>query len=181
MKVIFLDNDGVICLSNNWGSRYKKRKKELIDNSSKLPVNLRLDDFDKKAINVLNQILEESKAEIVVSSDWKLHANLEELGEYYLSQGIIKKPIGITPNLSNFDPDKASLFTRRENLGRARIFEIKKYLEEHPEISNWVAVDDLEMGQKFYSDGLDFFVHCPRSSEGIKQIGVKEKILMSLQ
>ena len=24
MKVIFLDNDGVICLSNNWGSRSKK-------------------------------------------------------------------------------------------------------------------------------------------------------------
>lgn len=27
MKVIFLDNDGVICLSNNWGSRYTKQKK----------------------------------------------------------------------------------------------------------------------------------------------------------
>ena len=24
MKVIFLDNDGVICLSNNWGERAKK-------------------------------------------------------------------------------------------------------------------------------------------------------------
>jgi len=27
MKVIFLDNDGVICLSSNWGSRHKKQKK----------------------------------------------------------------------------------------------------------------------------------------------------------
>ena len=27
MKVIFLDNDGVICLSNNWGGRSKKRAK----------------------------------------------------------------------------------------------------------------------------------------------------------
>jgi hypothetical protein len=27
MKVMFLDNDGVICLSNNWGSRNTKRRK----------------------------------------------------------------------------------------------------------------------------------------------------------
>jgi hypothetical protein len=26
MKVLFLDNDSVICLSNNWGSRYKKQQ-----------------------------------------------------------------------------------------------------------------------------------------------------------
>ena len=27
MKVIFLDHDGVICLSGNWGSRFKKQQK----------------------------------------------------------------------------------------------------------------------------------------------------------
>lgn len=27
MKVIFLDHDGVICLSNNWGSRMNKQRK----------------------------------------------------------------------------------------------------------------------------------------------------------
>ena len=26
MKVIFLDHDGVICLSTEWGGRYKKQK-----------------------------------------------------------------------------------------------------------------------------------------------------------
>jgi hypothetical protein len=26
MKVIFLDHDGVICLSNNWGNRFKNKK-----------------------------------------------------------------------------------------------------------------------------------------------------------
>ena len=29
-KVLFLDNDGVICLANNWGSRVNKRKKDKI-------------------------------------------------------------------------------------------------------------------------------------------------------
>mgnify|MGYP000323948819 CR=1 FL=1 len=96
MKVIFLDNDGVICLSSNWGSRHKKQKKwggrKLSMTIREMPVEYRFDNFDKKAIKILNEILETTDAEIVVSSDWRLHANLEELGEYYESQGIIKKP-----------------------------------------------------------------------------------------
>ena len=95
MKVIFLDNDGVICLADNWGSRFKKQNRSryatVADNN--LSVFERFDDFDKKAIKVLNSILEETDAEIVVSSDWQNFATLEELGEYYESQGIIKKPI----------------------------------------------------------------------------------------
>ena len=82
MKVIFLDNDGVICLASNWGSRYKKRKQTYTeDNPMSMdvepPVEYRFDDFDTKAIKVLNDILTETRAEIVVSSDWKLHATVE--------------------------------------------------------------------------------------------------------
>jgi hypothetical protein len=50
MKVIFLDNDGVICLSSNWGSRLKKQKKmgykPSFDNNKQLPVEYRFDNFD---------------------------------------------------------------------------------------------------------------------------------------
>ena len=52
-----------------------------------------------KGIDVLNEILEESGAEIVVSSYWRLFGDLEELGQYYISQGILKKPIGFTKKL----------------------------------------------------------------------------------
>jgi len=102
VKVIFLDNDGVICLSNNWGGRSKKwaRYRSANPESSRVlsdaPVDVRFDNFDTKAVKVLNEILELTESEIVVSSDWRFHANLEELGEYYLSQGISKKPIGFT-------------------------------------------------------------------------------------
>ena len=87
MKVLFLDNDGVICLSNNWGGRAKKWAKYRSENPNSsndkkdAPVDVRFDDFDEKAIKVLNSILEETGAEIVVSSDWRFHANLEELGD----------------------------------------------------------------------------------------------------
>ncbi len=56
MKVLFLDNDGVICLSNNWGGRKKKWAKyrsanlESSSNIKEAPVECRFDDFDKKAI-----------------------------------------------------------------------------------------------------------------------------------
>ena len=103
MKVIFLDHDGVICLSNNWGGRFKKQKKwggrKLSMSNDEIPLEYRFDDFDDKAIKVLNSILEETGAEIVVSSDWKRWANVEQMGEYYEQQGIIKKPIDFTPNL----------------------------------------------------------------------------------
>jgi len=188
MKVIFLDNDGVICLSSNWGGRSKKwsnYRSENPESSNDLrsaPVTVRFDNFDKKAIKILNEVIEETGAEIVVSSDWKLHANLEELGDYYESQGIVKRPIAITPNLEDFDPDSAGIYHWKGWKERARILEIQKYLELHPEITHWVAIDDLNMSPEYNQDhGLEHFVLTPRSNEGIKQSGIKEKLINKLK
>ena len=192
MKVIFLDNDGVICLSNNWGGRTKKWAKYRSENpdSSKekkdAPVSFRFDDFDTKSVKVLNEILEETGAEIVVSSDWKLHATLEELGDYYESQGIIKRPIALTPNIGKctWYNDIIWVWSPRWELEMIRVIEIKQYLHDHPEITHWVSVDDLNMGKngEEWKDewAIDNFVLTPKSNEGIKQSGVKEKIIKYL-
>lgn len=196
MKIIFLDNDGVICLSNNWGERAKKWANFKRDNPEvefeNRPVICRFDDFDDKAVKVLNEILEETGAEIVVSSDWRLHANLEELGEYYESQGIIKKPIAVTDIFKDIFPKEWNAFRFRAELELERSMEIGHWLENHPEVTNWVAIDDLNMSPEFLSKyfshseddtknpGLSNFVLTPRSREGIKQSGVKEKILKFL-
>ena len=183
MKVIFLDNDGVICLSNNWGSRFKKQRKFFTkDNPRKGlaktgPVEVRFDNFDRKAIDVLNSILEETGAEIVVSSDWRLHATLEELGDYYLSQGIIKAPISVTDRFKDLFPKEWSGLRFRAELELERSMEINHWIENHPEVTHWVAVDDLDMSDAFLQPGLTNFVLTPRSREGIKQSGVKEKIV----
>jgi hypothetical protein len=202
-KVIFLDNDGVICLSDNWGSRFKKARQWMIDeglpehapnviNEKTRPVKVRLDNFDKKAVNVLNEILEKTGAEIVVSSDWRYHATLEELGEYYESQGIIKRPIAVTGMFKDLFPKEWSAFRFRAELELERSMEIGHWLEQHPEVTHWVAVDDLNMSIEFLSKyfshseedsknpGLKNFVLTPKSSEGIKQSGIKEKILAFL-
>ena len=61
MKILFLDNDGVICLSNNWGELAKKWANFKRDNPdvefTDRPVQCRFDDFDSKAVKVLNEIL----------------------------------------------------------------------------------------------------------------------------
>ena len=191
MKVIFLDNDGVICLSENWGSRFKKARQYMIDHSisehafadeKKRNVLVRFDNFDAKAIKILNKVLEETGAELVVSSDWKLYATVEELGEYYESQGIIKKPIDRTLNLDEFDPDSAGLYQWKGWKERMRILEIEKYLADHPEITHWVAIDDLNMSPEAnQGHGLENFVLTPRSNEGIKQSGIKDKLLKFLK
>lgn len=156
MKVIFLDHDGVICLSTEWGGRFKKQKKwggrKLSMTNGEVPLEFRFDNFNKKAVKVLNEILEETGAEIVVSSDWKRWANLEEMGDYYEQQGIVKKPIAFTPNLGQctwyIDAYPAGFMWSREwDLEQTRVIEIKQFLHDHPEITHWVSIDDLNMGK----------------------------------
>ena len=202
MKVLFLDNDGVICLSNNWGSRYKKAREYMIKNNisehafmdeRKRDVLVRFDNFDKKAIKILNEVIKETDAEIVVSSDWRYHANLEELGYYYMKQGIIKKPIAVTDIFKDLFPKEWKVFRFRAELELERSMEIGHWLENHPEVTHWVAVDDLNMSVEFLGDrfsdkdesdkksGLTNFVLTPKSIEGIKQCGIKEKIIKYLK
>jgi hypothetical protein len=189
MKVIFLDHDGVICLSDNWGSRFKKQKKarrKLSQSVMTMPIDARFDNFDKKAIKVLNEILEQTGAEIVVSSDWKVWCSVEEMGDYYEKQGIIKRPIDFTTN--TIDGDKVTWF-RNWDLEGTRSVQIQEWLKEHPEVTHWVAIDDLEMGKTGlrysmeyeHEWGLDNFVLTPLNNEGIKQLGVKEKVLSFLE
>ena len=196
MKVLFLDNDGVICLDNNWGSRHKKQKKwsgmKLSMRGREIPVEYRFDNFDKKAIQTLNEIFEETGAEYVVSSDWRFHGTLEELGEYYLSQGVIKKPYDVTGMFKDLFPREWASLRFRADLELERFMEIQNWLENHPDVTHWVAVDDLDMSVDFLSPrfssaddvdktpGLTNFVLTPNSSEGIKQSGVKNKILRYL-
>ena len=195
MKVIFLDHDGVICLAPNWGSRFKKEKKlmrgkdipEYLSSSfheTLKPVDIRFDNFDKKAIEVLNEILKETDAEIVVSSDWKRFATVEEMGEYYESQGIIKKPIAFTDSITSNNYDNFPWEYRME-LEQTRSLEIAEYLTNYQSITEWVAIDDLNMSLRRkedgeYSWGLNNFVLTPSSNEGIKQSGIKEKIIKFL-
>jgi hypothetical protein len=107
------------------------------------------------------------------------------MGEYYESKGIIKKPIALTTNLGQctWYNGMTWIWSPRWDLEMTRVIEIKQFLHDHPEVTHWVAIDDLDMGKngEDWKDwGLDNFVLTPSSNEGIKQSGIKDKILKFL-
>jgi len=171
-----------LCLNNEWGTRKNKKIKYLKEfpGTQDIPAFIKMDNFNDKAVKVLNSILEETGAEIVVSSDWKLYCTLEELQEMFIKYGVIKSPIDTTTNVE-LGYDK-QYYTKGE-LAEYRVMEIKSWLKHNPEVTHWVAVDDLDLGEKFgpisgnSNGGLKNFVLTPKSSEGIKQLGIKEKII----
>lgn len=196
MKILFLDHDGVICLPKNFGSRFKKARKFTekkkyrtygnmsmesdLQNSINLPIDCRLDDFDKKSIKVINEILEETDCEVVVSSDWKRYATLKELQSYYKNQGIIKSPIDVTPDISDFDENTYELFSYKNWIDRIRVLEIKEWMSRNQfNFDKWVAVDDLNIGLDI--KGLKNFIYITNQNEGIKKTGIKEKIIQYLK
>lgn len=181
MKVIFLDHDGVICLADQWGGRYKKKG---FDSNPETPLDIRMDNFDRKAVKVLNSIIEKTGCEIVISSDWKMRGTLDQMREMYITRGI-KPPIDYTPDLKDCTVHGNNFIWSKDwDLEQIRSIEIKQYLHDHPNITHWVSIDDLDMGkngESWKNWGLDNFVLTPKSREGIKQCGIKEKIIKFLE
>jgi hypothetical protein len=79
--------------------------------------------------------------------------------------------------MKDFDDNAFQLFWYKRWLERIRILEIQEWLENN-QVDKWVAVDDLNMSPQANGGyGLENFVLTPRSTEGIKQLGIKEQIL----
>jgi hypothetical protein len=185
MKILFLDHDGVMCLATEWGGREKKRiawNRLNPDNSVyytyddyKMDVEYRFDNFNEKAVKVLNKILEETDAEIVCSSDWRYDCTLSEMKDLFKKYGVVKGPIDYTPNL-DVEDFKFLEENGKKGFEDERSIEIQKWLRLNPQVTHWVAVDDLNM-----SADLTNFVHTKRQNEGIKQAGIKEKIMSYLK
>ena len=127
--------------------------------------------FDKKCVKVLNKILTQFKCDIILSSDWRLYNTLEQLGEIFEANNVIQNPIGITPNYP----------TSMTWLEKNRAGEIMKYVEDN-EIDKWLAIDDLclfnHFGDQVFAE--NHFAMCGSEFEGIKQSGLKDKIINKL-
>ena len=122
-------------------------------------------DFDLLAVNTLNQIIDQTGAEIVIASDWKLKISLEGMREFYQAQGIKKQPIGYTgwlPGAPTYHQQRAT--------------EINTWLEQHPETTQWAAIDDLYMGT-----WLTNFVWAKNVQLGINDVDVQKQLLNYLQ
>ena len=163
-KVIFLDIDGVLATDNEFfTSMVNFHKKFPVAKELRIPYR-----FNQKAVKVFNEILNQTDAEIILSSDWKLHWNFEELGQIFDFNNVLKKPFGLTP----ISPVSMS------DLEKNRANEINEFLERHTVVKNHVILDDLDLTK--YLTQPDKFVHCKRGNEGLKQSGLKDKVLKIL-
>lgn len=84
-----------------------------------------LSEFDPACVRCVNKIIEETGCEVVLSSDWRF---TPEVNTILRKAGLAKDLYGATPYL----------------LGVARGYEIQRYLNEHPEISNYAILDDID-------------------------------------
>lgn len=160
MKIIFLDIDGVLSLYNN-----KPNKRVEIKPGLTIPYV-----WDEQPCLIFNEILKETGAEIVLSSDWRKSYRLYEMRLILEGNSINgDRLISYTPidRKLRYASDPLTL-----GLGRSQ--EINNWLGLHG-TKNWVAIDDLPLM------GLEpsRFVKC-NPKEGLLENGIKDRIISIL-
>jgi hypothetical protein len=167
MKTIFLDIDGVLA-TNKQFSRNREKFKHNYKWAEEYDVPY---PYDEGCVKILNEIVESTGAQIVLSSDWKLHYNLGTMGKIFEANGIKTNPVDTTEDFGY-----SGLL-----LEMWRASEIVSYIDKH-DVGQWVVIDDLNM-EKWFNDyeggkGDRFFI--TRNRDGLKKSSLKDKIINKL-
>ena len=138
MKVVFLDLDGVLNTEDYFAS-LKDKGLPTEDSFGNL--------FSPEAIENLRKIIEAMDAQIVVSSSWRF-AGLGTLKQMWKERSLPGNLYDITSLNVADDYIRAHMedqsFDFYEAMTSAREMEISAWLQEHPEVTNYVILDDLE-------------------------------------
>lgn len=129
MKIVFLDFDGVLNHAGMLMGRTALWKDE--------------DEFDPHNVGCLNHLLEVSGAKIVVSSSWRKIMKYEELVALLARVGVRGEVIGKTPHYVK----NMGIYGTHEGHGGGwspRGAEIQEWLDEHPEVTHFVILDDSD-------------------------------------
>lgn len=123
-KVIFLDIDGVMNSCADW------IEVRLLGH----PHNIGTDVINRTKLALLKLIIERTGAQVVLSSTWRLYYKLDRMFEMFVERGFNMDEEGfwhgITPDLGGYE---------------TRGHEVKAYLDAHPEITNYVILDDIDV------------------------------------
>lgn len=137
-KIIFLDLDGVL----NTANYYDRLQHEHLPTEDIFGTL-----FDPKAVEQLSHIIDSTNAKIVISSSWRYSgiANMRAMwkarqlpGEIYDITSLFVADDYIREHMEeeNFDFYEAMTSVRE--------MEISAWLQEHPEVTNYVILDDLD-------------------------------------
>ncbi len=142
-KVIFLDIDGVLN-SNIYFRSYEYAEARATaqmgdDRNYGDDYKLMIDDA---AVALLNEVIERTKAKIVLSSSWRLHFDLNEMQDMLNRSGFEGKLIGRTPRGMEIDPEIAGSPPMRMGVHYARGYEIQQWLVQTKHKDKFVILDD---------------------------------------
>lgn len=152
MKVIFLDIDGVL--------NHQKHYEWLMTTNEPTPMQrvYPYSEFNPKSCQLLNEIIKETDAQIVVSSSWRLDG-LAKINKLFRFFGL-PNAIDVTPCLNT-----------------ARGIEIDAWLAAHPEVDKYVILDDDEDMNKHQ---LPYFIKTNPYENGLNE-EVKNKAIKILK
>jgi hypothetical protein len=152
----FLDMDGVMVT-----------ERQLFD---QMHPEFHLSYFDPECVQILNEILSNfTDFDLILSSDYRYNYEFDIINKAFKEYGVNGLLSDITPNLWGVR------YKSYQQLEECRAEEILAYVKEH-ELTNWVAIDDLNLSPWI----PDNFARCTDYTLGIKQSGVKDKILKIL-
>eukprot|EP00188_Purpureofilum_apyrenoidigerum_P004629 Plantae.Rhodophyta-Purpureofilum_apyrenoidigerum.ctg53608.p1 GENE.Plantae.Rhodophyta-Purpureofilum_apyrenoidigerum.ctg53608~~Plantae.Rhodophyta-Purpureofilum_apyrenoidigerum.ctg53608.p1 ORF type:complete len:220 (-),score=42.98 Plantae.Rhodophyta-Purpureofilum_apyrenoidigerum.ctg53608:70-729(-) len=125
-KIIFLDVDGVL------HSVYV----QVLKDQSRC--------FDPRCMDVLRRVVEEQRADIVLSSNWRLDTEGWKIVQKQLRRYNIRL-IGKTPSIETSSPQAN------------RVMEINQWIEENRWSGAWIAIDDMDLESHCPEDLAGFF------------------------
>lgn len=120
-RVLFLGFDGVL---NTW--LYLNRARESADYAPH-------DDLDPAGVARVDRIVAATGARVVLTTNWRRTFTFGELREILARAGLRAKVEGEVG-------DRSGAFART-----GREHEIAAWLEAHPEVTDWIAIDDLPL------------------------------------
>lgn len=138
-KVIFLDIDGVLNSVDSMVAFFKWMPK-----GTRIQMEDRLDSV---SIGLLRRVCIKTDAKIVISSTWRMGRTIEDFVDIFARHGWDNFPIiGMTPIGCKI----------AEITFRTRGHEIQDWLTHHPEVTEYIIIDD---DSDMLESQIDHFVH----------------------
>lgn len=135
--VLFLDFDGVLNSVAFWNRRGSPTSIRITSNA---------EEIDPGAVALLNSVLDTTGAVVVFSTAWRNSFSVVDLDGLLRERGFTGCCIDATPTIREGG-----------SYGERRVWEIRRWLNAHPEVVTWAAVDDIDLGSAGL--GHERFVH----------------------